>query len=57
MVDAAVLETLRTFDTPTVCNALEIVAPERRAHGFSIDAFVAHDPGMAPLVGFARSLP
>ena len=55
MVDAAVLETLRTFDTPTVCNALEIVAPERRAHGFSIDPFVAHDPGMAPMVGFART--
>ena len=28
---AAQLETLGRFDTPTICNALEIVAPERRA--------------------------
>ena len=31
--DAALLETLRKWDTPTICNGLEIVAPERRAIG------------------------
>ena len=28
------LAALRAWDTPTICNALEIVAPERRAIGF-----------------------
>ena len=32
--DPADLEALRAFDTPTICNALEIVAPARRATGF-----------------------
>jgi len=32
--DAKSLEALRAFDTPTICNALEIVAPARRTIGF-----------------------
>ena len=27
---ASVLEALARYDTPTICNAMEIVAPERR---------------------------
>ena len=30
MIEAALLEKLKAYDTPTICNALEIVAPERR---------------------------
>jgi len=26
---------LAEFDTPTVCNALEVVAPERRGYGYT----------------------
>ena len=30
------LAALRAFDTPTICNALELVAPTRRAIGFTV---------------------
>ena len=33
--DRQSLEALRAFDTPTICNALEIVVPGRRAYGFN----------------------
>ncbi len=32
LVDDGVLEALRAIDTPTVCNALELVAPKRRGY-------------------------
>ena len=38
---AADLEALRAWDTPTICNALELVVPERRGHGGE-DAQPAH---------------
>jgi hypothetical protein len=31
------LEVLKAWDTPTICNGLEIVAPERRAIGFTVE--------------------
>ena len=52
---AAQLETLGRFDTPTICNALEIVAPERRAMGFTTRPLVPADPALPPIVGFART--
>jgi hypothetical protein len=30
------LEVLKRWDTPTICNGLELVAPERRAVGFTV---------------------
>ncbi len=59
MTDAALtdadLAALRALDTPTVCNALEIVAPERRTTGFTIKPFVCVDPALPPMVGYART--
>ena len=52
-IDLRVLDHLRAFDTPTICNALEIVAPECRAAGFSSRPFVTAFPAMPPIVGFA----
>ena len=49
------LDALARFDTPTVCNALEIVAPERRALGFTSEPLVCADPGLPPMVGYART--
>jgi regulator of RNase E activity RraA len=53
--DPADLEALRAFDTPTICNALEIVAPARRATGFIRRALVAPFPQLKPVVAFART--
>jgi len=54
-IDADILEALRRLDTPTVCNALERVAPERRGHGYTIDPLVCPYPDLPPMVGFART--
>ena len=49
------LEVLRQWDTPTICNGLEITNPERRAHGFTRRPVVACFPEMKPVVAFART--
>jgi regulator of RNase E activity RraA len=53
--DRADLEALRAFDTPTICNALELVVPARRATGFSRRPLFAAFPEMKPVVAFART--
>ena len=54
-IDAADLEALRALDTPSVCNAVEIAAPERRAWGFTTRTLHCVRPTLAPMVGFART--
>ena len=53
--DPADLEALKAFDTPTVCNALELVAPARRATGFIRRPLIAPFPELKPVVAFART--
>ncbi|HVC52163.1 MAG TPA: RraA family protein [Stellaceae bacterium] len=53
--NAAALKALTAWDTPTICNALEIVAPARRALGFTRRPAVACFPEMKPIVAFART--
>lgn len=54
-VPAAVLEALARYDTPTICNAMEIVAPERRTIGFTTRQLVCPFPQLPPIVGYART--
>ncbi len=49
------LDRLAQWDVPTICNALELVMPERRALGFTIEPVVAVDPKLPPIVGLART--
>ena len=51
----AVLAALGALDTPTVCNALEAVVPQRRGQGFTTEPLVCARPSLAPIVGFART--
>src|SRR5215472_8964674 len=53
--DPGDLEALKAFDTPTICNALELVAPARRAIGFTRRALFAAFPRLKPVVAFART--
>ena len=46
---------LGELDTPTICNALEVVDPKRRARGFNIKPLVCAHPNLPPIVGFART--
>lgn len=49
------LDILKQWDTPTICNGLEITNPERRAIGFTTSPFVVLDPSAPPIVGLART--
>lgn len=53
--EGADLEALRRWDTPTICNALEIVVPARRGRGFTLKPFTAADPSLQPICGVART--
>ncbi|MCA0433024.1 MAG: RraA family protein [Proteobacteria bacterium] len=53
--NAADLEVLKQWDTPTICNGLELIVPERRAVGFTVEPMVAVDRKFPPIVGLART--
>ena len=55
LFEPADLEVLRRWDTPTICNAIEIVAPARRGRGFTTRPFIAADPALPPICGVART--
>ncbi len=52
---AADLEALVAWDTPTICNALELVSPERRATGFTTRHLHCPFPALKPIIGYART--
>ena len=54
MLADSILDALRELDTPTVCNALEVVAPQRRAYGYTTSPLVCPDPNTV-MVGYART--
>ena len=54
-ITTADLDLLSQWDTPTICNAMELVIPERRGHGFSVMPFVCAKPSLKPIVGYART--
>jgi regulator of RNase E activity RraA len=49
------LDILRQWDTPTICNGLELTDPARRAIGFTVEPMVAVDRKFPPIVGVART--
>jgi regulator of RNase E activity RraA len=53
---ASVLEALARYDTPTICNAMEIVAPERRLIGYTTKPLVCPFPDLPAMVGYARTV-
>lgn len=55
MPESTELTALRKFDTPTICNAIEAIVPERRSEGFTTKPFICHDSALPPMVGYART--
>jgi regulator of RNase E activity RraA len=55
-ITADLLTKLRAFDTPTICNALEIIDAKFRLTGFTTKPLVAPFPDLPPMVGFARTV-
>jgi regulator of RNase E activity RraA len=49
------IDELQSVDTPTVCNALELLVPNRRGYGFTTERLVCTRPELKPMVGIART--
>jgi regulator of RNase E activity RraA len=47
---------LRSIDTPTVCNLIEMVAPQRRGSGYTARHLHCCFPDLPPMVGFAKTV-
>lgn len=54
-LDDAVLDALRRLDTPSVCNALELLGEHHRTRGFTCEPLFCAFPELPPMVGFART--
>ena len=55
MVSESQFAFLRSIDTPTVCNLIEIVAPQRRGAGYTASHLHCPFPDLPPMVGFAKT--
>jgi len=49
------LETLAQWDTPTICNGLELLDAKYRTTGFTRQNMICLDPKLKPIVGYART--
>ena len=52
----SLMDFLRSVDTPTVCNLLEIVMPERRGSGYTVKHLHCPFPDLPPMVGYAKTV-
>ena len=56
MLSESQFKFLRSIDTPTVCNLIEIAAPERRGAGYTVSHLHCPFPDLPPMVGFAKTV-
>ena len=56
MVSESQFAFLRSIDTPTVCNLMEVVAPERRGSFYTVKHLFSPFPNLPPMVGFAKTV-
>lgn len=54
-MDDALLTLLRSVDTPTVCNAIEVAQGKRGFNGFTRGTVISSAPTAPPVVGYART--
>src|SRR5260370_289565 len=54
-IPVADLELLRKFDTPTVCNVIELLDHRPRTHGYMDGRIQACFPKLPPMVGYAST--
>jgi regulator of RNase E activity RraA len=50
------VEFLQSIDTPTVCNLIEMVSPERRGRGYTTRHLHCPFPDLPPMVGYAKTV-
>jgi regulator of RNase E activity RraA len=54
-LNETLIKELQSMDTPTVCNALELLIPKRRGYGYTTSHLHCTRPQLPPIVGFART--
>jgi regulator of RNase E activity RraA len=54
-LSAEIFAALRAVDTPTICNAIELVMGRRTAEGFTQAPVLAAHPALLAVVGYART--
>lgn len=54
-MDEALLDLLKSVDTPTVCNAIEVVEGKRGFDRFTRGTMLCSEPESGAIVGFART--
>ena len=55
LIDSKLLELLRSVDTPTVCNAIEVAQGKRGFSQFTRGTMICSAPKGGPMVGFAKT--
>lgn len=55
MITPDLIEKLKSYDTPTICNALELIDPKYRVTGFTTRPLVAPFPDLPAVVGYAKT--
>ena len=55
LIDSELLTLLRSVDTPTVCNAIEVAQGKRGFSQFTRGTMVCSDPEGSAMVGFAKT--
>jgi hypothetical protein len=49
-------EFLHSIDTPTACNLIEVVTPNRRGFGYTVRHLHCPFPDLSPIVGYAKTV-
>ncbi len=55
LIDAELLSLLRSIDTPTVCNAIEVAQGQRGFNQFTRGTMICSSTKSAPMVGLAKT--
>ena len=51
----AIMQQLKQYDSPTICNAIEIIKGSRQNSGFTYAPVFCTEPQLPPMVGFAKT--
>ena len=55
VISSKQLNLLKQWDTPTICNGLEIIDSRYAGSGFTTQQMICSDSTLSPIVGFART--
>ena len=51
-----IFKKLSKFDTPTICNALELIDPKCQGSGYTKEPLICLDKSLPPIIGFVRTV-